>query len=39
LAQGDADPIWGTPDVFSLLRRKEETLALLLEESGTEDPA
>jgi len=27
------------PDVFSLLRRKEEMLALLLEENGTEDPA
>jgi hypothetical protein len=27
------------PDVFSILRRKQETLALLLEENGTEDPA
>jgi hypothetical protein len=27
------------PDVFSLLRRKEETLALLLEENVRKDPA
>jgi len=35
----NSDQLWWAPDAFGLIGKKEKTLALILEENGSEDPA
>ena len=39
VARGNSYQVWWDPDEFGLIWKKEETLALILEENGSEDPA
>jgi hypothetical protein len=39
VARGNSYQLWDAPDAFGLIWKKEEMLALILEENGFEDPA
>ena len=39
VARGNSYQVWWAPDEFGLIWKKEEMLALILEENGSEDPA
>ncbi len=38
VARGNSYQVWWAPDEFGLIWKKEEMLALILEENGFEDP-
>ena len=39
VARGNSYQVWWAPDAFDLIWKKEETLAFILEENRSEDPA